>query len=171
MTQAAAFEDPSPAELLGREFATAVVVFHEAVGRLLGLSAVERKCIDVLRRLGPVTAGTIGEHTGLTTGAVTGLMDRLEKAGYVRRERDPRDRRKVVLQLLPNEQMDALLATAFGPFGEDMADIATRYSAAELRVIADWIQATTTALVASTHRIMSMDRRQAGQQAQPGPVR
>jgi DNA-binding IclR family transcriptional regulator len=44
----------------------------------------------------PVTAGTIGEHTGLTTGAVTGLMDRLEKAGYVRRDRDPRDRRKVL---------------------------------------------------------------------------
>ena len=100
MTQAAAAENPPPSELLGREFSTAIVMFHEAVGRLMGLSAVERKCIDVLRRLGPVTAGTIGEHTGLTTGAVTGLMDRLEKAGYVRRERDPSDRRKVVVHLL-----------------------------------------------------------------------
>src|ERR1700691_5726994 len=101
MTHGGAAADPAQAELLGREFATAVVVFHEAVGRLLGLSAVERKCLDVLRRLGPVTAGTIGEHTGLTTGAVTGLMDRLEKAGYVERTRDPRDRRKVVGHLLP----------------------------------------------------------------------
>jgi DNA-binding transcriptional ArsR family regulator len=157
MTQAAASEEPTPANLLGRELSTAVVVFHEAIGRLLGLSAVERKCIDVLRRLGPVTAGTIGEHTGLTTGAVTGLMDRLEKAGYVRRERDPRDRRKVLVQLVPNERMDAVLAAAFGPFGDDMVKIAARYNGAELRAIADWIAATTEALVANTHRIMSLD--------------
>src|ERR1700722_13349850 len=103
-------------ELLGREFSTAIVMFHDAVGRLMGLSAVERKCIGVLRRLGPVTAGMIGGHTGLTPGAVTGLMDRLEKAGYVRREHDPRDRRKVLVELVPNEHMDALLTAAFGPF-------------------------------------------------------
>jgi predicted transcriptional regulator len=157
MTQAAASAEPTPANLLGREFSTAVVVFHEAIGRLLGLSAVERKCIDVLRRLGPVTAGTIGEHTGLTTGAVTGLMDRLEKAGYVRRERDPHDRRKVLVQLVPNERMDAVLAAAFGPFGDDMVKIAARYSGPELRVIADWIAATTEALVANTNRIMNLD--------------
>ena len=160
MTQAAASENLPPGELLGREFSTAIVMFHEAVGRLMGLSAVERKCIDVLRRLGPVTAGTIGEHTGLTTGAVTGLMDRLEKAGYVRRERDPRDRRKVLVQLLPNEHMDALLAAAFGPFGDDMATIAARYSQAEIRVIADWIAVTTEALVANTHRVTALDQEQ-----------
>ena len=114
----------------------------------------------MLRRLGPVTAGTIGEHTGLTTGAVTGLMDRLEKAGYVRRERDPSDRRKVVLHLLPNRQLDAQLAAAFGPFGEDMAKIAARFSPAEHRAIADWIAATTEALVANTQRVMSLDQGQ-----------
>ena len=157
MAQGAVPEDHPEGELLGREFTTAIVVFHEAVGRLLGLSAVERKCVDVLRRLGPVTAGTIGEHTGLTTGAVTGLMDRLEKAGYVRRERDPRDRRKVVLHLLPNERLDAVLAVAFGPFGDDMTKIAARYSEAELAMIGSWIAATTEALVANTHRVESLD--------------
>ena len=145
-------------DLLGREFATAMVVFHEAVGRLLGLSAVERKCLDVLRRLGPVTAGAIGEHTGLTTGAVTGLMDRLEKAGYVRRERDERDRRKVVVRLLPNERMDALLSTAFGPFAADMVRLAGRYSDAEREAIADWVRRTTDILVAHTERIMDHGR-------------
>jgi DNA-binding MarR family transcriptional regulator len=158
MAQGAVPEDQAAGELLGREFTTAIVVFHEAVGRLLGLSAVERKCLDVLRRLGPVTAGTIGEHTGLTTGAVTGLTDRLEKAGYIRRARDPHDRRKVVIQLLPNQHMDALLATAFGPLTDDMTKIATRYTDAELRAIADWIRATTEVLVASTRRIMSLDQ-------------
>ncbi|MFC7648475.1 MarR family winged helix-turn-helix transcriptional regulator [Streptosporangium lutulentum] len=79
MTQDA-LPEAQAAALLGREFATAIVVFHEAVGKLVGLSSVERKCIDVLQRLGPVTAGAIAEHTGLTTGAVTGLVDRLETA-------------------------------------------------------------------------------------------
>jgi DNA-binding MarR family transcriptional regulator len=151
-------EGQATGELLGRELATAMVVFHDAVGRLLGLSAVERKCLDVLRRLGPVTAGTIGEHTGLTTGAVTGLLDRLEKAGYVQRARDPRDRRKVMAQLLPNEQMDALLATAFGPLTDDMTKIAASYSDAELRAIADWTRRTTDVLIANARRIMSPDQ-------------
>ena len=158
MAQGAAPEDPAADELLGREFATAIVVFHEAVGRLLGLSAVERKCLDVLRRLGPVTAGTIGQHTGLTTGAVTGLMDRLETAGYVQRARDPHDRRKVVVQLLPNEQMDALLAAAFGPFTDDLTKMAATYSDAERRAIADWVSKTTDVLVANTQRIMNLDQ-------------
>ncbi|GIH19499.1 MarR family winged helix-turn-helix transcriptional regulator [Rugosimonospora africana] len=158
MAQGAASEDPVASELLGREFATAVVMFHEAVGRLLGLSAVERKCLDVLRRLGPVTAGTIGEHTGLTTGAVTGLMDRLEKAGYVERGRDPHDRRKVVVRLLPNERMDALLATAIGPFADEMTTMAAKYSDAERRTIADWVRGTTDVLVANTQRILNLDQ-------------
>jgi hypothetical protein len=54
--------------------------------------------------------------------------------------------------------MDALLAAAFGPFGDDMAKIAARYSPDELRVIADWIAATTEALVANTQRVMGLDQ-------------
>lgn len=138
---------------LGREFATAIVVFHEAVGRLLGLSAVERKSIDLLKQLGPVTAGAIGEHTGLTTGAVTRLLDRLTKAGYVERVPDPDDRRKVVVRLLPNERMDALMAMAFGPFTEDLAKVMTNYDEAETRVILDWVRRTTEVLVANTRRV------------------
>lgn len=158
MAQETTPEAQAAGVLLGREFATAMVVFHEAVGRLLGLSSVERKCLDVLQRLGPVTAGAIGEHTGLTTGAVTGLVDRLEKAGYARRTRDPADRRKVVVELVPNERRDALMAAAFGPFGEDMAKVATNYDEAELRAIADWIRRTTDVLVANTRRIMELGR-------------
>jgi DNA-binding MarR family transcriptional regulator len=158
MAQVPNLDAPSPSELMGRELATAMVMFHEAVGRLLGLSAVERKCLDVLRRLGPVPAGVISEHTGLTTGAVTGLTDRLEKAGYVRRTRDEHDRRKVVVQLLPNPEMDRRLRTAFGPFAGDMAEIAKHYTEDEQRAISDWIKRTTKALTANTHRIVNLDK-------------
>ncbi|HEY2059465.1 MAG TPA: MarR family transcriptional regulator [Amycolatopsis sp.] len=157
MTQADPSDQAANAQLLGREFATAIVVFHEAVGRLLGLSAVERKCLDLLQRLGPVTAGAVGEHTGLTTGAVTRMLDRLAKAGYVRRAPDPHDRRKVVVHLLPNERMNALMATAFGPFIEDLGTIMTRYDETETRAILDWASRTTGALIASTRRISGID--------------
>jgi DNA-binding MarR family transcriptional regulator len=157
VTQVDPLDQAEAAQVLGRELATAIIVFHETVDRLLGLSAVERKCLDLLQRLGPVTAGTIGEHTGLTTGAVTRMIDRLGKAGYVRRAPDPHDRRKVVVQLLPNERMDALMATAFGPFVEDMTAIAGRYDETELRAIVDWARRTTEALVANTRRISHLD--------------
>ncbi|MCK2244781.1 MULTISPECIES: MarR family transcriptional regulator [unclassified Crossiella] len=153
MTQADPVDPATAAQLLGRDFATAIVVFHESVGRLLGLSAVERKCLDLLKRLGPVTAGAIGEHTGLTTGAITRMLDRLSKAGYVERVADPHDRRKVVVRLLPNERMDALLAMAFGPFAADMTEIAGHYDQTELRAILDWTRRTTEALRANTRRI------------------
>ncbi|QWF78892.1 MarR family winged helix-turn-helix transcriptional regulator [Amycolatopsis sp. CA-230715] len=146
-------ETPEAGVLLGREFATAIVVFHEAVGRLLGLSSAERKCLDLLRHLGPVTAGAIGEHTGLTTGAVTRLVDRLENAGYVERARDPHDRRKVVVRLLPNDEMDALMATAFAPFAAQIAELTTSYRPEELAAITDWIGRATEILVANTRRI------------------
>lgn len=156
MAQADVTDEQLASTLIGQEFSTAIVVFHEAVGRLLGLSSVERKCIDVLQRLGPVSAGTIGEHTGLTTGAVTGLMDRLERAGYIRRARDPQDRRKVVVELLPNARMDALMAAAFGPFVEDMTALMATYGADDIRVISDWVGRTTDILVTNIRRVMAL---------------
>jgi DNA-binding MarR family transcriptional regulator len=157
MTQGEAPDNQAAGALLGRDFATAIVVFHEAVGGLLGLSSVERKCLDLLRHLGPVTAGAIREHTGLTTGAVTGLVDRLEKAGYVERTRDTVDRRKVVVRVLPNDRMDALMAAAFGPFTEDMAKAGAGFSDAELLAIGEWVRRATEVLVANTRRVMSLD--------------
>ncbi|MBF6332960.1 MarR family winged helix-turn-helix transcriptional regulator [Nocardia transvalensis] len=154
-------EGPAEGTALGAEFATAMVNFHAATGKLLGLSASDRKCMDTLRRLGPVTAGAIAEHTGLTTGAVTGLVDRLERAGYARRVRDPRDRRKVLVELVPHAEVDALLGAVFIPFGQDMAALNERYSSEELKAIHDWVRRTTDILVAHTRRISDPDFREA----------
>src|SRR5258708_34059699 len=73
-------EDDESGVLPGRDFIAAVVVFHEEVGRRLGLSATDRKCLDLICR-GPVTAGGLARYTGLTTGAITGMTDRLVAAG------------------------------------------------------------------------------------------
>ena len=63
------------------------VLFGQAVANVAGISGSDLECIDILYLEGRVTAGRLAEVTGLTTGAITGVIDRLEKAGYVRRER------------------------------------------------------------------------------------
>lgn len=150
-----------PGELLGRDFITAVVVFHDVVGRQLGVSPVERKCLDLVSR-GPVTAGSIAMHTGLTTGAVTGLVDRLEKAGYVQRTADPSDRRRVTISMRPNPRLDDVMAAVFGPLRRDMAEITGRYDAKEASAIADFLGRTTETLVRHTRALSADERSPAG---------
>ncbi len=157
--------------LLGREFITAVVMFHETVGHLLGLTAVERKCLDVLDRQGPMSAGAISVHTGLTTGAVTGLIDRLSSGGFIHRDTDPHDRRRVLVSLLPNPGAEAVQATVFGPLGTDMQALTSTYTPEQLATIADFLRRTTDVLIANTTRVaaMSPQRRRAGPDGKPRP--
>src|SRR5271157_5057901 len=81
-----------------RQLATATVMFHQAIADRLGMHVTDHKCLDILVQTGPIPAGALAERTGLTTGAITGVIDRLEKAGFVRRIKDPDDRRRVVIE-------------------------------------------------------------------------
>lgn len=85
---------------LGRQLSQATVLFHEQIAEHVGLSATDHKCLDLaVQAERPLTAGQIAELSGLSTGAVTGVIDRLERAGFVRRVRDPHDRRKVLVEV------------------------------------------------------------------------
>lgn len=85
-----------------REMSALTVMFHSRVAEQMGLSSTDEKCLDLAMRAdGVLTAGRIAELSGLSTGAVTGVIDRLERAGYVRRVRDPHDRRKVLVEVTP----------------------------------------------------------------------
>src|SRR3989442_798557 len=77
------------------------VIFGQTVANVAGISGSDLECLDFLNLEGRVTAGRLAEVTGLTTGAITGVVDRLEKAGLVRRERDESDRRKVFIATVP----------------------------------------------------------------------
>src|SRR4051812_25029573 len=81
-----------------RQLSAATIMFHQAVADRLGLNVTDHKCVDLLQRNGPLTAGELAQHTGLTTGAITGVIDRLEKAGFVRRAEDANDRRRVIIE-------------------------------------------------------------------------
>ena len=77
------------------------VLMSDTVGRLVGLNSTDLECLDLLYLAGVTTAGRLASHTGLTTGAMTAVIDRLEDAGFVRRLRDPHDRRRVLVEALP----------------------------------------------------------------------
>src|SRR5690349_19958973 len=77
------------------------VLFGQTVADAIGISGSDLDCLDFVNLEGRVTAGRLAEVTGLTTGAITGVVDRLERAGLVRRERDETDRRKVFIAIVP----------------------------------------------------------------------
>jgi DNA-binding MarR family transcriptional regulator len=108
----------------------------EAFATLLGVNRTDMRCLDIVHRLGRVTAGDLAREAGLTSGAVTALLDRMERAGYLRREPDPADRRKV--QVVPSQRIIDLAATIYGQIGQvgqgrmggmppDHMQIVTRY--------------------------------------------
>src|SRR5215831_16503044 len=80
-----------------RQLSTATILFHQAIADRLGMNVTDHKCADILLRTGAITAGELSRRTGLTTGAITGVIDRLEKAGFVRRAKDAGDRRRVIV--------------------------------------------------------------------------
>src|SRR5688572_19438670 len=96
-------------EIVGFRLSTATILFHAAVADRLGINVTDVKCYSLLRQRGAMTAGELSEKTGLTTGAITGVVDRLEKAGLVQRRRDAHDRRRVIVELLHNPAHEQLL--------------------------------------------------------------
>src|SRR5437867_12726632 len=104
-------------ELIGFRLSTATVLFHAAIADRLGVGATDGKCYSILRQTGPITAGELAERTGLTTGAITGVIDRLERADLVCRARDPNDRRRVVLELLNDPERERAINQLYEPIG------------------------------------------------------
>lgn len=91
--------------------------FDEAVCAALGINRSDHRCLDILERGGQMAAGALAGATGLSTGATTTLLDRLERAGYVRRVRDAGDRRRVLVEL--TEEARRLAADLYGPLDQE----------------------------------------------------
>ncbi|WID96087.1 MarR family transcriptional regulator [Bosea vestrisii] len=119
----------------------ASALHSQAVAKRVGLAPVDLECLDMILLAGPVTAGQIMEHTKLTSGAVTGLIDRLAKKGYVERAIDPQDRRKVIVRILPEAIQP--IQDLFVPMAERSAAIMAQYSVEELDLIAGFVEKGT----------------------------
>ena len=121
-----------------REVGAQTVLFSHAVADRAGISSTDLETLDILARNGPMTAGRLAELTGLTTGAITGLVDRLDRRGYARREPHPSDRRSVIVRpLIENAERD--LAPSYAGMSQAMADLMSRYSDEELAVVTDFL--------------------------------
>src|SRR3569623_951349 len=111
--------------------------YDEAVGEIYGLGATERLAVSFLWD-GPKTATAIAKHTRLTPAAVTALIDRLEKRGYVRRQPDPNDRRKVLVEAA--EETRKVTEEAYAPLRVAGEKSLSKYTEAELRLFAQMLQ-------------------------------
>lgn len=125
-----------------REMSTETIMFHQAVADVLGLHVTDHKCWDIIRQYGAMPAGRLAELTGLTTGAVTGIIDRLEKAGYVKRANDPKDRRRTIVEPTRDKKRERKLESIFVPFHEKMHRLLSSYSDAELSFLLDVLTKT-----------------------------
>lgn len=123
-------------EQLGRRLSARTVLFHEAVAGKLGLNPTDLKCLDLARAEDQVTAGRIAELTGLTTAAVTSVLDRLEASGLVRRVRDTGDRRRVLV--VPVAERAAEVGRLFESLEKAMRQLYAEYSSADLALIREF---------------------------------
>jgi DNA-binding MarR family transcriptional regulator len=126
---------------------TETVMFHQVVADELGLYITDHKCMDIIHRFGAMPAGRLGEMTGLTTGAITGMIDRLEKAGYVKRANDPKDRRKTIVEPIRNKKLERKIEMIFAPLHERTHKFLSSYSDSELTFLLDIM----TELIKQTH--------------------
>ncbi|MET7472113.1 MarR family winged helix-turn-helix transcriptional regulator [Micromonospora sp. NPDC005686] len=117
----------------GRETSRLSMVFRYAVAERLGLTVSDLECLDYLADVASATAGQIAERTNLTTGAVTSMLRRLQRAGYVTAERDPADRRRVVVTVRPERVAD--LERPYERFAERAERLVEGYSAEEVRLL------------------------------------
>ena len=140
---------------LHRELATAVVSHQEAVARSVGMSAAERKCAGLLAERGRMTPGELAQETGLTTGAITGIVDRLSKAGYAARVAHPTDRRSVIVEARHADQLMSLMGPPFAALAAAMGRIDARYTDAERALILRHLRDTTAVLREETARLMA----------------
>src|SRR3954451_5899776 len=130
------------------------VIFGQTVASRVGISTSDLECLDFLNIEGRVTAGRLAELTGLTTGAITGVVDRLEKAGLVRRERDEEDRRKVFIAIVPENV--AKVGRFYEHLQRGMLELWETYSDAELKLMLRFMTQGYETMLAATEQLKAM---------------
>jgi DNA-binding MarR family transcriptional regulator len=113
-------------------------LFDDAMAQLAGLNRTDMRCLDIVGRDGPISAGDLAAAARLTSGAVTAILDRLEARGLVRRTRDSEDRRRVLVETTPEMERDA--EEAFKSFLADAKQASDTYTNEELEIILDFLQ-------------------------------
>jgi DNA-binding MarR family transcriptional regulator len=116
------------------------LAFENLAAARLGVNQTDLHCLNIIENSGRLTAGELAARSGLTAGAVTGVIDRLERARFARRVSDPSDRRRVNVEVTPAFYRRA--ESIWGPMAADWhATLAGRFTTQQLRLIADFLRA------------------------------
>ena len=130
------------------------VVLSQIIADKVGLAPTDLECLGFLEDGGPMTAGRLAELTGLTSGAVTRMIDRLERVRFVRRRSDPDARRKVLVELVPGRAKE--FERFYGPMARGATEFLSRYTDAELALIAELLDHMLAFSRAQTQRIQAL---------------
>jgi DNA-binding MarR family transcriptional regulator len=120
-----------------RKVGAQAVLISDLVATRVGINSTDLECLDLLQLNGPITAGQMSARSGLTSGATTAMIDRLERAGYVRRRRDADDRRVVKLEVLAH--CGSHIAPLYEPIQKDLEKLHARYSNRELCIVVRYL--------------------------------
>jgi DNA-binding MarR family transcriptional regulator len=120
-----------------RKLGAQAVLISDLVATRVGLNSTDLECLDLLHLAGPTTAGQVSAHSGLTTGATTAMIDRLERAGFVRRRRDSGDRRVVVVEV--KDHCMPHIAPLYERLKKDLDALHARYNSRELATVVRYL--------------------------------
>jgi DNA-binding MarR family transcriptional regulator len=146
---------------LARRHSTATVLFHHVMAERLGLGPTDHKCLDLVREHGAMSGSELVAITGLTSGAITGVVARLEAAGFLRREADPSDGRRQILRPVVDRARE--IHDVLAPVRRDLTILLESFDANQLTAVAAFLSHATEAV----HRQMAMLR---GQKLLAGPT-
>lgn len=141
---------------LMRGLGTRTILYQQNVASSLGLYNNDFISVDLLYEKGPITAGELSKLTGLATGSITALVDRLEKIGYVRRQNDPTDRRRVII--VPEYESKEEIKNTYEPLNKAMLDLISSYTTEELDLITQFLGKACTVLDEQIHDLSTTTR-------------
>ena len=126
-----------------RELSGQLSLLNHHVGAHLQLKGVDLDCLEVIARHGPLSPSALARHAGLHPATVTGILDRLERGGWVARDRDPADRRGILVRPLRDRNVD--LFRLYSTMNTSLEEICSRYTDSELAVLTDFLRRATAA--------------------------
>jgi DNA-binding MarR family transcriptional regulator len=126
-----------------RELRIQLSLLNYRVGSRLELKDVDLDCLDIIDAYGPLSPSALARRAGLHPATMTGILDRLERGGWIARERDPSDRRAVVVRALRDRYAELL--RQYAGMNRSMNKLLAGYSDSELELIADFLRRTVNA--------------------------
>ena len=129
----------------------------KAIADRAGINGTDFECLDVLDWTGPIPAGELARRLGITSGAVTGVIDRLERGGWVHRLADPSDRRRVIVEIVPPSELtgdrDRQMLEMFAPLQQEIGEVIDRFDDDQLTTIVEYMLAANEAIERSIARL------------------